>query len=197
MKAKANNALLAITAITAIFAVISQFYLAMVHRQTSAFEATIRFFSFFTIESNILVAVFSSVILLLPASSWGRFFSRPTTLWAITVYIFIVGLVYNLVLRVIWNPIGFPRVVDELLHVVVPLLFLFYWIFFVSKANLNWNIAWWLIFPTAYAIYTFIRGAFTGWYPYPFLDVNKLGAHKVILNTCGLVAVFLVLSLLL
>ncbi|HEY4327745.1 MAG TPA: Pr6Pr family membrane protein [Mucilaginibacter sp.] len=196
MKIAANKALLAITAITAIFAVISQLYLALVHSQTSVFEAIINFFSYFTIENNFLVAACSIVVLLAPASSWGRFFSRPTTLSAITVYIFIVGLVYNLVLRSIWNPTGFPRVVDELLHVVVPLLFLFYWIFFVPKANLNWNISWWLIFPTVYAIYTFTRGAVTNWYPYPFLDMNKLGTQQVILNTCGLVAVFLIFSLL-
>jgi hypothetical protein len=33
----------------------------------------------------------------------------------------------------------------------------------------------WLAYPAAWLAYTLVRGADTGWYPYPFVDVDKLG----------------------
>ena len=193
---KTEKAFLAITAITGTFALIGQLWLIILNRQTSGAETIIRYLSFFTIECNILVTVASAVILFVPLSKWGSFFSRPTTLCALTVYIFIVGLIYNLVLRQVWKPTGFQMVVDELLHVVMPALFLIYWLLWAPKAGLNWNISRSLIYPAAYAIYTFIRGAITGYYPYPFLDAGKFGTTQVALNTCGMVMVFLFFSLL-
>jgi hypothetical protein len=37
----------------------------------------------------------------------------------------------------------------------------------------------------------------SGFYPYPFIDVNKIAYHEALINTGGLVVGFLVLSLLL
>jgi hypothetical protein len=194
LRSKSDKAFLAVIAITSTFVLIGQCYFSIRNSHASLLEAIIRYLSYFTIESNILIAVASSVILLMPASTLGKFFSKSSTLSAIAVYIFIVALVYNLVLRGTWTPKGMERVNDELLHVVVPVLYLIYWLLFVPKSRLTWNIAWWLIYPVVYAIYTFVRGAFLNYYPYPFMDVNKLGAQRVILNTCGLVVAFLLFS---
>src|SRR5437016_2317662 len=114
---KTEKAFLAIIAITGTFALIGQLWLSILNRQTSIDEPIIRYLSFFTIECNIMVTVASAAILFVPLSKWGMFFSKPATLCALTVYIFIVGLIYNLVLRQVWKPSGFQMVVDELLHV--------------------------------------------------------------------------------
>ncbi|MBW4889783.1 Pr6Pr family membrane protein [Mucilaginibacter sp. HMF5004] len=193
-----NKKFLAAIVLISIFALIAQLCLSIQNRphSVSLTEAVIRYFSFFTIESNILVSLCCCAVLLAPVSAWGRFFYKSNTQSAVAVYIFVVGLVYNTVLRQIWNPTGLQKLVDELLHVGVPVLFVMYWFFYVPKDTLKWNITLWLIFPTAYAVYSFIRGAFTGYYPYPFMDVNKLGTQTVILNTCGLVLGFMVVCLL-
>jgi hypothetical protein len=48
-----------------------------------------------------------------------------------------------------------------------------------------------MIWPLAWLVYTFVRGALTGWYPYPFLDVDLIGFGDSVRNC----AVILVIAL--
>lgn len=148
--------------------------------------------SFFTILSNLLVVISITILLTKPGSTLYRFFSKSSVLTGIAVYITIVGLVYNLVLRHIWQPQGLFKLADELLHTINPTLFIIYWLAFVPKEGLMWdNILSWLWFPFIYLVYVIIRGAFTGYYPYPFVDVLHLGYTKVMINSFLLLMVFL------
>ena len=127
---------------------IFQFYLILANRQASVPETIIRYFTFFTILTNLLVALCFTFLLLDPHSRAGKFFSSASTLTAITTYIILVGIVYNVVLRFLWNPQGLQKLVDELLHTVNPLLFLLFWILFVPKTGLQWRSVFvWLILP--------------------------------------------------
>ena len=183
---------LGIIAIVSWFAVALQLYLIILNRVASLPETIVRFFSFFTIQTNILVAICFTFLWLKPKSKWGLFFSKPKNTTAITLYITIVGLVYNAILRFLWAPTGLQKVVDELLHSVIPLLVLLYWVLFVPKKALEFkNIFPWLIFPAVYLVYTLIRGAFFSFYPYPFVDVNLLGYNKVLLNSFFMLLAFL------
>ncbi|MDP4129291.1 MAG: Pr6Pr family membrane protein [Bacteroidota bacterium] len=193
---KAKRPFMVIGACLAWFALIFQFYLILANRQASVPETVIRYFTFFTILSNLLAAVCFTYLLFSPLSRWGRFFSAPPNLTAITTYIVLVGIVYNIILRMLWNPRGLQKLVDELLHTVNPLLFLLFWIFFVSKSGLRWKAVFgWLIFPILYVVVVLLRGAFSGYYPYPFVDVRNLGYPKVFLNTSILIFVFFLISL--
>lgn len=188
---KLNSRFFAIIAILGWFAVVLQLYLIIINRVVSLSETIVRFFSFFTIQSNILVAVCFTFLWLKPKSKWGLFFSKPKNTTAITLYITIVGLVYNAILRFLWAPTGSQKVVDELLHLVIPILVLLYWILFVPKKTLEFkNIFPWLIFPAVYLVYTLIRGAFFSFYPYPFIDVILLGYDKVLLNSFFMLLAF-------
>jgi len=156
-------------------------------------QATGRFFGYFTILTNLLVAVCLSSILLKPDSSLTRFFSRPSTIAAIALYIFIVGLVYNTILRFIWEPKGLQKWVDEALHVGVPVLFMLYWLLIVPKGFLKWFYPFrWLIYPAIYLVYALLRGALSGFYAYPFINVKELGYNRVLLNSGGLILVFII-----
>jgi hypothetical protein len=197
LSGKTIKIFLAIIAFAGLFALTGQLYIAIADRETSLPEAVIRFFGFFTIQSNILVTLCAAVILLKPASAWGRFFSRATTISALTVYIIIVGLIYNLVLRKLYHLKGLHHFDDEIMHVAIPLLFVFFWIRFVPKHRLKWNIFPWLIYPIIYVICIMIRGAFVGYYPYFFLNAAKYGYPMVLLIIAGLLAIFIILSLLL
>jgi len=179
-----------IVALLGWFALIAQFYILINSGAAPVPELVIRFFSYFTILSNLLVAIGCTVLLVRPV--------KPGTLTALTVYILIVGLVYNVILRFLWQPQGLQWVVDELLHTVVPVLFFIYWFVFVSKNKLAWNSFWpWLIYPLVYIVYTFIRGAFSGFYPYPFLDVSAIGYGTALINAAGVAVLFIGMSLLL
>jgi len=188
---------LLVLAIVGWFALIGQFYLILNNRQTSVLETITRYFTFFTILTNILIAVGSTLILLTPTSRWGEFFSRATTLTAIAVNITIVGATYNIILRFLWNPQGMQWVVDELLHLVIPLAFILFWLIFVPKGQVKWNnILLWTVYPLTYLAVILIRGAFSGYYPYPFLDVTQLGYPHALLNCVGVAVAFIIVAIL-
>ncbi|MDX9905671.1 MAG: Pr6Pr family membrane protein [Bacteroidales bacterium] len=156
------------------------------------------FISYFTIISNTLIAVAMTMTVTVPGSRFGAFFSRSGIQSALALYIIIVGLVYNFNLRNTWAITGFLSIVDYLLHVVIPLAYIVYWLIFIPKRALNWTHSIiWLIFPLVYLGYSLARGAITGWYPYPFLDVAKLGYEKVLLNSAFVTSGFLLFAVLL
>ncbi|ALU88696.1 hypothetical protein Hrubri_1487 [Herbaspirillum rubrisubalbicans M1] len=121
----------------------------------------------------------------------SRFFRQPSVISAVVAYLAFVGIAYNLLLRHLWTPTGFRALVNESLHTVVPLLGIVYWIFFVPvfQASLKKSLLW-LIYPLGYLTLTLWRGALSGFYPYPFIDVNALGYPRVLLNACLLLAAF-------
>lgn len=179
------------------FALSLQFYLIIKNRVASIPETITRYFGFFTILTNILVALSCSFFLVKSNSSIGNFFTKRTTLAAIVVYITIVGAVYNLVLRSLWNPAGLDKVADELLHTVIPALFILFWFYYIPKASIQWkNIFNWLLFPFFYLLYVIIRGSIAAYYPYPFVNVIQLGYHNVFINCLGMLVAFLLVSIL-
>jgi hypothetical protein len=179
-------------------AVIVQFYLMVGNRIAPVGETVVRFFSYFTILTNILVAYcFSTHVFKSPARG-DNFFSRPSVLTSVTAYIVFVAIVYHLLLRQIWDPRGLQLIVDELLHTVVPIFCLLFWIVFVPKVDLHWkNTLAWLIYPIIYQLYIMARGALTSDYPYPFINAADLGWAKATWNSVTLMIAFLLLSLLL
>ena len=193
--------LLAVIAGVGWYALSLQFYLMVQNSEANGMTVTrsvTNFFSYFTILSNLLVAVSTTTRLLTPGSSIGRFFSGIRTYSAICLYITIVGLIYSIALRKIWNPQGQQLVADRLLHDVIPLLYLLTWIIFTPKRQLAWKNVWtWLIFPAAYLVYTLIRGSITGWYPYPFIHAGELGYAKVALNAAMVVVAFIAIGIIL
>jgi len=187
---------LAILVVLGWFALLAQLYLILQNGKGAVAEIIIRYFSFFTILTNLIVALCATVLLLKPKSGWGEFFSKPSTLTAITVYITIVGMVYNVILRFLWQPQGLQFITDELLHTLIPVLFIILWLLYVPKSGLKYkNASPWLIYPFVYIIYIAIRGEISSEYPYPFIDVGQLGYSKVLINSAGLVIAFLGLSL--
>ena len=194
---KAANSFMAIGAIIAVFAVALQLYLNIENRVMPLGQTLIKFFSYFTILTNIIVAICFTSIAVKPNGKWGQFFLKPQTASAINVYILVVGLVYNIVLRWLWSPKGLQLVVDNLLHVLVPVWFLIYWITFVPKQSLQWkNVFSWLIYPAIYCVYILVRGAISNQYPYFFIDAGKFGYSQVAINCTILLVAFLALSLL-
>lgn len=174
--------------------IIAQFVLLLEARMTSVMEAILRFFTFFTILTNIVVAIVFTALWLKPKNSFS-FFTRFNTISATVVYIFVVGFVYNTILRFIWNPQGLQRIVDEMLHLIIPVVFIIYWYFSIESYSIKWkSIFKWLIYPMVYLIVILIRGEIANYYPYPFVNVLELGYSKVILNSVLLTLFFGLIS---
>jgi len=181
------------------FALSLQLYLVLTVSAASGqglLQGALNFFSYFTILSNLIVALVLTCTRWSPYSRVGSFLARPSSQSAAAVYVTIVGIVYSLVLRNIWDPRGLQKLADVLLHDALPLLYLIFWFAFVEKSRLRWMDApRWLAFPGTYFGYVLIRGALTGWYPYPFLDAGDLGYGGVGRSTVLLVIAFLAVAL--
>jgi len=181
------------------FALVVQYVLIVKYKTDGdLIAAAIRFFSYFTLLSNVLVALAMTLPWLAPETKLGRFFLEPAIRTAILAYIIIVAVIYHVVLRKLWNPEGWEYVADTIEHVVAPTLYVIDWLLFVPKGTLKFRSAFvWLLFPVAYAVFSLIHGAVTGFYPYPFIDESKLGYDQVLTNMGGLVGAFAGLGLVL
>ena len=156
------------------------------------------YIGYFTILTNVLVALALTADARGPRGAVSRFFTRPDVHTAIAMSIVIVAAIYNLMLRQLWQPHGWQIVADNTLHVLMPVLFLLYWWLAVPKATLRWpQVIVWQLYPAAYFAYVLARGAVDRWYPYPFLDVTKLGYLLVLVDACVVLLVFVTVALLL
>jgi hypothetical protein len=180
------------------FALALQLYLMLVKvpGQGMAVVRTVAtFFSFFTVLTNLLVALVLTSIAMRPAGA--GFFRRPSVQAGAVVYIAIVGISYHRLLRQLWNPQGGQLVADILLHSVMPAAYLLYWFFYGPRTGLQWKDAVaWLVYPGVYLVYSLARGAAIGVYPYPFVDVNLLGYGGVFLRAAIFLIAFLGMGLL-
>jgi hypothetical protein len=157
--------------------------------------AIINYFSYFTILTNLLVALV--LTLSLRKSPMGDFASRSTVQTATAAYITIVGIVFSLLLRNLWDTQGLQKIANVLLHDIIPILYVLYWLIWGRKSGLRFsNALAWLAYPLLYLAYSLIRGSITGRYPYPFVDVVQFGYARVGLNSLVLVLAFVGLSLL-
>lgn len=156
----------------------------------------VNFFSFFTVLTNTLAVVVLSYALVKRDSAAKRFFLAPKVSSGIAVSIAVVGLAYSLLLRHLWQPEGFQFIADELLHDVMPVLFLIYWWRCVPKGTLQLkHIGAWVIYPLVYFAYVLLRGHLLGQYQYPFIDVDSLGYPRVFVNAGGILVGFVLIAL--
>ena len=156
------------------------------------------YLGFFTILTNLLVALALSATATGSDGMLGRFLRRPDVHTAIAMSIIVVAAIYHLLLRQLWHPRGWQVVGDDALHTLMPLLFMLHWWLAVPKASLRWRqVLAWQVYPAAYFVYALARGAINGWYPYPFLDVTTLGYLDVLINGCGMLLLFIAVASLL
>lgn len=134
------------------------------------------FFSYFTIESNLF-----AIALLLYLGIEGKARSKNMAFvlvrGAVTLYmlmtcvIFIVllsGLEGAMLTAVPWD--------NVVLHYILPIAILGDWLLDKPVVKVGFKKALtWLVFPIIYVVYSLLRGGFTGWYPYPFLNPQPHG----------------------
>ena len=152
----------------------------------------VRMFSFFTVQSNILVAV-AACTLALDRARDGRWW-RVLRLDAL-VGISVTGVVYTTVLRTQQQLHGWAVATDAVFHYAVPLAAVIGWLAFGPRPRCDartvcWSLAW----PVAWLAYTLLHGYVTGWYPYPFIDVTRHGYGIVGLNALAVTAALVVMA---
>ena len=157
----------------------------------------VSYFSYFTILTNTLAAIVLTYAADTRPSSGRAFFLQPWVASGIAVSIIVVGAAYSLLLRQLWQPEGLQWLANEVLHDVMPVLYALYWLFYVPKGVLRWShVGLWILYPLVYFAYILLRGHLLGVYPYPFVDVEKLGYAQTFINASGILAGFVAVALL-
>jgi hypothetical protein len=154
-----------------------------------------RYVAYFTIQSNILVAVSSTVLARDPA------LDRPA--WRVVriaglVGIAVTGLVHFVLLRPLLDLDGADWLADKMLHMVVPVLALAAWAWVGPRPRVTWReAAYALCWPMAWLVWTLVVGEVDGWVPYPFFDADTEGWGSIAVVSAGITALFLALLALL
>jgi hypothetical protein len=159
------------------------------HSRPDLVTRLVRYFSYLTIWSNLLVAWSTSTLAL------GR--DRDTRVWRVlrldaVVLILLAGVVHFLFLRPLLDLHGWDLVADRCLHLVVPVLAVGGWVALGPRGRTTGiDLLASLAVPVVWLGYPLVRGAFVSWYPYPFIDVGRHGYAVVLLNCAGVSALLL------
>ena len=148
-----------------------------------------RFVSYFTVQSNFLVAVASVMLARHPdrTTPWLRIIRL-----AGLVGIAVTAVVHFLLLRPLLDLEGADWAADKLLHMVVPVLAVLVWVLAGPRPAFRTRdaviaMAW----PVAWTGWTLAVGEMTGWLPYPFMDADAEGWGSVAVACLGVLVLFL------
>lgn len=154
----------------------------------------VNFFSYFTVLSNIGAITVLGALFLRPDLLADRRFVNYRG--AITLYMTITGIVYNVLLAPAAANVGVDQEwTNSVVHVIGPIVIVIDW--FLDRAPLRPTVvetASWLIFPAVYLVYTMIRGPLADWYPYPFLDPDTKSIGSIAVTLAGVVVAFVVIA---
>ena len=108
------------------------------------------------------------------------------------------GIVYNTLLARLVHLHGIALWTNAALHIVSPVLTIGVWVLVGPRPRITWAaVAWAFVWPVAWIVATFVVGALTGWYPYPFMDASVLGYPRAVGATSLVVVLALVLAVVL
>jgi hypothetical protein len=156
-------------------------------------ERVFNVFAYFTVQSNLLLGGTTLMLAAQPDRPPSRLFETLRLNGVLCIAV--TGIVYHAVLAGTDELHGWASVTNFLLHTAAPVAGVLGWLAFGPRGLTNWRIVGWsIVYPLLWLAFTLIRGAFAGFYPYPFVDVDQHGYGRVLLN-CLLVAVlFLALA---
>ncbi len=151
----------------------------------------VNYFSYFTIDSN-LIAV---ACLLAAAARWRAQRSGALDLarGGAVVYMSITGIVFTLLLSNTDVDTAIPWV-NTVVHELMPLVMISDWLLDppADRLSVRQGLVW-LSFPLVWIVYTLIRGAAVGLYPYPFVDPAN-GGYTSVVAYCAAILVVMFLD---
>ncbi|MBX0299718.1 Pr6Pr family membrane protein [Cryobacterium sp. 1639] len=153
------------------------------------------YFGYFTIQSSLMNVVVLSVggVLALRLAAEPELLARVRM--STLSYAVITGVVYNLLLRGLpadgsFVGISWP---NEVLHVWAPALIVLDWLLAPGRPALAWKRIWFaLVYPLAWLAYALLRGTFTDWWTYPFLNPGEPGGWPSVLIYIVIIAVTII-----
>lgn len=161
-------------------------------------DRVVNFFSFFTVLSNVVVALTTGLLAI--------DLDRRSTLFRVLrldglIAIAVTGVVFHLTLAQLQELTGWSAVADALLHTASPIMAVLGWLLVGPRGQVNRRVVLLtVIAPVLWIVYALVRGALVqdragrDYYPYPFMDVQEHGYPLVIVNVSIVAVLFLLLA---
>ncbi|MGY2067620.1 Pr6Pr family membrane protein [Blastococcus sp. SYSU DS0619] len=157
-------------------------------------ERIVRFFSYFTVQSNLLVLAAVLPLVRDPGHD-GRLWRvvRLASLLGITI----TGIVYAVVLAPLHDPAGIDAWTNAGEHYASPVMTVVGWLVLGPRPRIDGAVvARALLWPVAWIGWILAQGTVTGWYPYDFMDVGAQGYATALRNLAFVVLLALAFLLL-
>jgi len=153
---------------------------AQLRQSIEAGRSTVDFFSYFTIQSN-MMAVIVLLWVAMKSGDRNKQLLRDIVRGAPVLYLGVTGIVFAVLLS------GLPLVTvpfaNTVLHKIMPVVLIVDWLLDPPHPGLSFRKALvWMVYPIAWLVYAMARGTITGWYPYPFLNPAKMGGYIHVLE---------------
>ena len=127
----------------------------------------LHYFSYFTIDSNLLAA---AVFLILAARRGERSNAFENVRGLAVICMTITGVVFSVLLSGTDVDTAIPWV-NNVLHSVMPIVIAVDWLLDPPRMRLSYRQGLtWIVYPAIWLVYTLMKGPIVGKYPYPFLD---------------------------
>lgn len=156
---------------------------------------TISLFKYFTIQSNLLVAIY---FILLCTGKYNDSKLFKDLFGTVFISITVTGFVFVTYLEWTFVSNGLYKLSSFFNHYLTPALVIAYLIH--NKSTFNFekkNIKLWMVFPVVYLVFLMIYGTITNDFIYPFFQIDEIGVLWFIIDTIVLVLFFFGLSFLL
>lgn len=146
------------------------------------------FFSFFTIQSNLIAA---AVLLIgavaMPAASLRWDLLRGGA----AIFMILTGVIYNTLLVGLEDTLQTTAPwANDILHRIIPVVMLLDFLIVPMAHRITWRQGLvWTVYPLLYLAYTMIRGPLVDWYPYPFLDPRRNGGYPRVALMCVVILI--------
>lgn len=169
-------------------ALLLQFVVAIpeyLDQEYSLIGALLKYFSYFTILTNIVI-VLIYLGALAKGQRWLAPFRSPINRSTAAGAILLVMVFFHFFIAPTLTNSGPLFLSDTILHYATPVLYLVWFALFNRSGTLKWSdLPKMLIFPAVYLIWIMGRGAITGEHPYAVLETETHGYAKVALGILG------------
>lgn len=158
-----------------------------------------KLWSHFTYQSNFL----AGTVLVLGAPVFARYLNPGW--WDVVrgvsvISILVTGIVYAVLLEGLYNPFTSSEHnwASSVMHQLIPIVMLLDIIIVpLAPRTPRWTVVFYLFYPLSYLGWFLLRGPYTGYYPYDFINPAEYdNGYTGVLITCGaLLLVFIVIGL--
>lgn len=156
----------------------------------SLFGAIVHYFSFYTNWTNILLVLIYFDLFF----GWTKL-SSPVNCVTGLSSIIMVMIVYHMLLSATHSPQGIEVLTNVVKHYITPVIFTLFWFMSRHIGALRWGDLYkFLFFPMAFLVFTYVKAAVTGEYPYDFLNYSLNGFSGVAPIIGAIVVLILILS---